>query len=443
MRNKDWELRVNSAPIHEVLAVVLAGGVGTRLYPLTKDRSKPAVPFAGNYRLVDIPISNCLHSGVYRIFVLTQFNSASLNRHVNQTYKFDIFHKGFVEVLASEETIEVMNQGFPHGTADAVRKTMKHLKAIRDIKYVLILAGDQLYRFNFRELLARHIESGADITLASHPVPHGDVNRFGILKMNKDLRVTGFMEKPGSADEIADWRIPSPFCGKIFSSPHFYASMNMYIFNLPVLEDVLDGDISALDFGEQVIPMVIPKYKVHGMIHDDYWDDIGTIETYYYANMRLTKKIPDFNLYEESRLFYTKPRFLPPGRVHRALLENTILSDGIYLENCEIIDSIIGVRSMIEKDTKIEKSIIIGNDYYENFVQKKNNLKHRIPNLGIGRNCVIRKAIIDKNCRIGNNVHIVNKSRVKNDDGHDNMYVIRDGIVVIPKGTVIHDGTVI
>ncbi|NPV00552.1 MAG: glucose-1-phosphate adenylyltransferase [Brevinematales bacterium] len=429
--------------MHEVLAVVLAGGVGTRLYPLTKDRSKPAVPFGGNYRLVDIPISNCLHSGVYRIFVLTQFNSASLNRHINQTYKFDIFHKGFVEVLASEETIEIMNMGFPHGTADAVRKTMKHLKAIRDIKYVLILAGDQLYRFNFRELLARHIESGADITLASHPVPHGDVNRFGILRMNKDMRVTAFKEKPEDADEIADWRIPSPFRGKIFSSPHFYASMNMYIFNLDVLEDVLKGDIEALDFGEQVIPMVIPKYKVHGMIHDDYWDDIGTIETYYYANMRLTKKIPDFNLYEESRLFYTKPRFLPPGRVHRALLENTILSDGIYLENCEIVDSIIGVRSIIEKDTKIEKSIVIGNDYYENFVQKKNNLKHRIPNLGIGRNCVIRKAIIDKNCRIGNNVHIVNKSGVCNDDGHDNMYVIRDGVVVIPKGTVIPNGTVI
>lgn len=443
MRNKDWELLTHSAPIHEVLAVVLAGGVGTRLYPLTKDRSKPAVPFGGNYRLVDIPISNCLHSGVYRIFVLTQFNSASLNRHVNQTYKFDIFHKGFVEVLASEETIEIMNQGFPHGTADAVRKTMKHLRAIREINYILILAGDQLYRFNFRELLARHIASKADITLAAHPVPHDEVNRFGILRMNKEMKVTSFREKPESSEEIKDWRIPSPLFGKSFSSPHFYASMNMYIFNLDVLEEVLKGDIEALDFGEQVIPMVIPKYKVHGVVHDDYWDDIGTIETYYHANMRLTKKIPGFNLYEESRLFYTKPRFLPPGRVHRAIMENTIVSDGIYLEDCEIVDSIIGVRSVIEKGTKIEKSIIIGNDYYENFVQKKNNIKNRVPNLGIGQNCLIRKAIIDKNCRIGDNVRIINKNGVRNDDGNDNSYVIRDGIVVIPKGTVIHDGTVI
>ncbi|OHD57270.1 MAG: glucose-1-phosphate adenylyltransferase [Spirochaetes bacterium GWF1_51_8] len=422
-----------------MLGVVLAGGAGTRLYPLTKYRSKPAVPFGGNYRLVDIPISNCLHSGVNRIFVLTQYNSASLNRHVNQTYKFDIFHRGFVEVLASEETSELEAKTFPHGTADAVRKALRHIMQIRDIKYILVLAGDQLYRMNFRELLARHIEQGADITLAVHPVAERDASRYGILRIGKDLKISEFKEKPGRPEDIAGWNIQSDK----FSSPHYYASMNMYIFNIDVLQEVLRGDLEALDFGEQIIPMVLPKYNVCGQVHEDYWDDIGTIETFYYANMRLTKKFPEFNLYEENRLFYSKPRFLPPGRIHRAMIENSILSDGIYIENCEIIDSIVGVRSVIERDTKIEQSLVLGNDFYESLVQKKNNLKNRIPHLGIGKNCIIRKAIIDKNCRIGDNVRIINKFGLKNDEGKEIPYVIRDGIIVIPKNTVIANGTVI
>jgi glucose-1-phosphate adenylyltransferase len=429
--------------MHQVIGVILGGGMGKRLYPLTATRSKPAVPFAGNYRIVDIPISNCIHSDINRIFVLTQFNSASLNRHINQAYKFDIFHQGFVEVLASEETIDSINKGFPHGTAEAVRKALRHFLPYRNIKYVLVLAGDQLYKMNFRSLVRHHIQNKADITLGVLPVKRREIARYGIIKMDKEYRISGFFEKPQDEAVIQGCKIPGELKTdkKSFDNKEYFASMNMYIFNIDVLRKVLMSYPNMRDFGKEILPTIMPNYNISGYIHTGYWEDIGTIDTFHNANIALTKKKPIFNLFDEDYAFYAKPRFLPPSRVDKCSISDCLLSDGIILNGSKIKKSVIGIRCIISRGCVIENSVLMGNDFYETPDDKIYNEHEGIPDVGIGRDCVIKNAIIDKNCRIGDNVQIINKDNIKNFDHPE--YRIYNGIIVIPKNSVIRSNTVI
>jgi glucose-1-phosphate adenylyltransferase len=422
-----------------VLALILGGGKGTRLYPLTRGRSKPAVPFCGNYRIIDIPISNCINSGLNRVFVLTQYNSASLNRHIIQTYKFDVFHDGFVDILASEQTMEANEGGFSEGTADAVRKSIKHLRDIRDIKHVIVMAGDQLYRMNFRDMTAAHIDSGADVTLGVLPVCEEDLPRFGILNMHEDGRVSGFVEKPKSAEPVRSWTHSSELLKHSCRGKSYIGSMGIYMFNIDALVEVLMDKKEMLDFGREVIPYCIEKYRVNGFIHDDYWEDIGTIRSYHRANIELAQERPVFNFYEPCYPFFSMPRFLPPSKVVSTRLENVILSDGTILEDCDVKSSVIGIRCVIRKGCTIENSVLIGADFYETDEDRYRNRVLEIPDVGIGRDCVIRNAIVDKNCRIGNGVRIVNERGIKN--ASTDRYSIVDGIVVVPKNTVIPDGT--
>lgn len=429
-------------PIERVLGIILGGGVGSRLYPLTKERSKPAVPFAGNYRLIDIPISNCIYSGVNRIFVLTQFNSASLNRHINYTYKFDIFHQGSVEVLASEETLENLNCGFPHGTAEAVRKALRHIRVIPNAEYVLILAGDQLYNMDFREMLAYHIETQADITIGVLPVLENAISRFGIVRMDAQLRAIDFQEKP-SPEKVQGWHIPKSV-RRIFKREKYYsASMNMYLLRLDFLENLLVSNPQMLDFGKEVFPFMIPNYQVRCFLYEGFWDDIGTIKTFHQANIDLTKPFPHFSLYNETRPIFSEPRFLPPSKINSCKIRNAILSDGIMIEKSRITNSVVGIRSIVKKGCIIDQTVIMGNDYYETLSQRKRNRELNIPDIGIGRECEIRNAIIDKNCRIGNQVKIINVNNISYKEDPEGRYVIQDGIVVIPKGTLVPDGSVI
>ncbi len=433
-------------PVNQVLGVILGGGKGTRLYPLTKDRSKPAVPFGGNYRLIDIPISNCINSGVNKVFVMTQYNSASLNRHIVQTYKFDIFHNGFVDILATEQTEDISDSGFTQGTADAVRRALKHFRSYRDSKdaqYVLILSGDQLYRMDFHKLLACHIDNNADITLGIIPVPQDDIPRCGILRIDDDLRITNFIEKPKSMDLINGWEISEKFLSicNLEGKTHF-GSMGMYIFNINILFDILLTHPEMLDFGKEVIPYSIQnKYNVYGFIHDNYWEDIGTIKSFHAANIELTKENGAFNFYESSAPFFSHPRFLPPSEIASGKLEHCIISDGVIIKDAAIKNSIIGVRSVIKKGVKIENSFIIGADFYETDEDKKKNRDKKQPHIGIGDNSIIKNAIIDKNCRIGKNVKIINEANIVNKV--EANYAIVDGIVVVNKNAAIPDGTII
>ncbi len=420
------------------LSLILGGGKGTRLYPLTKDRSKPAVPFGGNYRLIDIPISNCINSGINRIFVMTQFNSASLNRHITQTYKFDIFHNGFVDILATEQTIDNAQNGFSQGTADAVRRALKHLNPFREAKsapYILILSGDQLYRMDFRKFLEHHIESKADISIGILPVPDEDVSRFGILNVNEKCKVLDFIEKPKSEDLIKDWKISNCFSDKVCKGKNYFGSMGIYIFNIDVLYDLLLTHPEMLDFGKEIIPYAIKSgYNCYGYIHDGYWEDIGTIKSFHSANIELTKENPAFDLYYPGAPFFSHPRFLPPARIIKSEIKSCLISDGVFIENASLKNSVIGVRSIINKNVLIENSIIMGADYYENSENKS------IP-IGIGENSIIKNAIIDKNCRIGKNVKITNEAGILNKE--EANYSIVDGIIVVTKNSVIPDGTVI
>lgn len=422
------------------LCLILGGGIGKRLYPLTVERSKPAVPFGGNYRLIDIPISNSINSGINRIFVLTQYNSASLNRHITQTYKFDIFHNGFVDILATEQTMDNATSGFSQGTADAVRRALRHLNPFREAgtaPYILILSGDQLYRMDFRKVLAKHVENNADITIGIIPVETEEINRFGILKVDKNCKVLDFMEKPTSEDQIKGWDIPSCFKPKD-SNKKYFGSMGIYIFNIEVLYDLLLTHPEMLDFGKEVIPYAIKSgYRTFGYIHDGYWEDIGTIKSFHSANIELTKENPAFDLYSLGMPFFSHPRFLPPSRIISSEIKNCLISDGVFIENAYIQSSVIGVRSIIRKGVRIENSVIMGCDYYEH---EESSPKHTIP-VGIGENTIIKNAIIDKNCRIGKNVRIVNEEGVLNKK--ESFYSIVDGIIVITKNSVVPDNTVI
>ena len=424
----------------KVLSIILGGGKGTRLYPLTKERSKPAVPFGGKHRIVDIPISNCINSGFHQIYILTQFNSASLHMHIAKAYKFDRFSHGFVEILAAEQKLE--HSGWYEGTADAVRKNFIHFKTQKPTHYI-ILSGDQLYQMDLEAFLNKHIESGADITIATTPVTREDASGFGIMKINKEQQITAFMEKPAKDMNIDDWKIPADDHVGIPEGKDYLASMGIYIFNANTMEEALDNDFT--DFGKEIIPTAIKTRKVNSYVYTGYWEDIGTIRSFYEANLDLTRINPKFNFYDEDKPIYTHVRNLPPSKLNRADMDRAIATEGCVITNAKINDSIVGVRSVVEADCELNGVICMGADYYETDAQRKENAEKGIPNIGIGRNCKIAGTIIDKNARIGENCQIGLSGRVYEDGEHGEHgeFYTTDGIIVIRKNAVIPAGTVI
>ena len=425
-------------PAH-VLSIILAGGAGKRLFPLTQDRSKPAVPLGGKYRLIDVPISNCLNSGLKKIFVLTQFNSASLNRHIVNTYRFDPFAEGFIEVLAAEQTMT--NPNWFQGTADAVRQHL-HRFTDREIDYHLILSGDQLYRMDYHKLLEDHWKTGADVTICVIPRNEAMASSFGLMKLGNDLRVEQFREKP-KGEALREMRTDT---AALQVTPEeaqkrpYLASMGIYVFKSNVLRDLLD-DASMIDFGHQVIPRAIEKYNVYGYLFDDYWEDLGTVEAFYKANMDLTGSDPHFDFHDMTAPIYTRPRFLPSTRVENCEIRDSIIADGSILRGARIFNCVVGIRSQIGEDVELERVMMMGSDFYEADEEFAYNLQAGIPNIGIGKGSIIRNAIIDKNAHIGENVRILNEERIQTFDGSG--FFIRDGIVIVPKNGVVQNGTVI
>ncbi len=423
----------------DLLGIVLGGGKGERLYPLTRHRSKPAVPLAGKYRIVDIPLSNCINSDIRKIFVLTQFNSASLNRHIARTYRFDNFTEGFVNILAAEQTLE--NTNWFQGTADAVRQSIRHFTDI-DVSHVLILSGDQLYQIDFRKLLDFHFENRADITVSTIPVGGQEASAFGIMKTDTNNRTVLFHEKP-SPDRLPE--LESQLSGNLdderFPEKKAYmASMGIYVFSKELLIKILN-ESSEHDFGKNIIPDSINRYRVMGYPFFGYWTDIGTIRSFYEANLDLTSTLPRFNFYNSKTPIYSRARLLPGSKINECHLHQSVISDGCFLNGAHIKHSIIGIRSRIGHGTTVTSSYIMGADYYETFEEIKENTVRNIPNIGIGNHSIIDNAIIDKNARMGDNVQIINSQNWTDYDG-DNFYV-RDRIVVIPKGAVVQSGVVI
>lgn len=415
----------------KIISLILGGGVGSRLYPLTSVRSKPAVPIAGKYRLIDIPISNCLNSGLKRMFVLTQFNSASLNAHIKNTFHFDLFSRGFVDILAAEQTHD--SGDWFQGTADAVRQSMHHLINV-DFEYVLILSGDQLYQMDFQKLANYHMEQNADITLATIPVNARDASAFGIMKVDEKGMIQSFTEKPKGA-EVQKWA--SPVAEQYAAKEKYYlASMGIYMFNKKVLEQLFSENEEAIDFGKQIIPDAITNgMRVASYAFDSYWTDIGTIRSFFEANIALTDPIPDFNLFDNDRNIYTRPRLLPPSKVYGTFLNRALIAEGCIIHAKKIDRTVVGIRSRIGEGSEITNAIVMGADYYEP-IEDILNPQHGAP-IGIGKNAIIENAIIEKNVRIGNNVSI--KGAVTLDDTEEDTYVIRDGIIVLKKGSHIPD----
>lgn len=422
-----------------VLAIILGGGKGTRLYPLTKERSKPAVPFGGKYRIVDIPISNCINSGYRKIYLLTQFNSASLHLHITNSYNFDRFSRGFVEILAAEQTLE--HSGWFEGTADAVRKNMIHFKSQQPTHYI-ILSGDQLYRMDLRKFMDSHIKSGADITIATTAVNRQDASGFGIMKIDGDNRITEFREKPKPDADISDWKIPENARGDLPAEKEYLASMGIYIFNAKTMEEVLNNEYT--DFGKEIIPMSLKEKKVNSYIFNGYWEDIGTIRSFYDATLDLTKINPPFNFYDADAPIYTHMRNLPPPKVNGTPhIEDALLSEGCIITNSKAINtSVVGVRTIVGSNTELNGVITMGADFYETAAQKEENTEVNRPDIGIGSDCHIARTIIDKNARIGDNCRI-NVDGNKYEDGDHGNFYSSDGIIVIRKGAVIPSGTVI
>lgn len=412
--------------LDNVLAVILGGGVGARLYPLTQQRSKPAVPIAGKYRLIDIPISNCINSNLFRIAVLTQFNSVSLHRHIAHTYNFDAFHRGWVQIWAAEQTVR--NTDWYQGTADAVRKQLFEILSTR-AQYVLILAGDHLYRMDYASMARFHWETEADITIAVQPVAVQDAARFGILKREESLRINKFAEKP------TDPRLLAELVSREDPQRPYLGSMGIYMFNTQVLVDLLEST-TFQDFGKNVIPHAINVYNVFGFDFDDYWEDIGTIRSFYETNLALTLPDAKFNFFDPERPIYTNPRFLPGSVIENSVIEHVLMAEGCRIINANIYHSVVGLRSQIRSGVRIADSVLMGLDYY----QRPALGGADIP-LGIGNNCNIEGAIIDKNARLGSDVVIRPFPRGTDLDG-DN-WVVRDGIVVVPKNVVIPHGTII
>ena len=437
LTRRDFKLAQMATPslppgtTQRTLAIVMGGGAGTRLFPLTKDRSKPAVPLGGKYRIVDIPISNCLNSGLRSIYVLTQFNSMSLHRHIQASYKFDNFSRSFIEILAAQQTPE--GSQWYQGTADAVRQNMRYFLE-RPFDYFLILSGDQLYRMDFRTLLHQHIQSGADITLATKPVKRDQVAEFGIMQCGVDRRITRFVEKPKDEGLLEDMEMSDELIDATGSQRGelYQASMGIYLFNRDVLVRCLDNDL--VDFGRDVIPQSIKNQRVDAFVFNGYWEDIGTIRAFYEANLDLTDIVPEYSFFEADTPIYTHPRFLPGSKVNGATLRQALISDGCIISDAHIERSVIGIRSIIESGATIRNSVVMGADYFEEDRPSGADM----PAIGIGRNCVIDRAIIDKNARIADGVVITPEGKPAHFDAEN--YFIRDGIVVVPKNAVIPAG---
>ncbi len=421
----------------DIVAIILGGGAGSRLSPLTSTRSKPAVPIAGKYRLVDIPISNCLNSDIGRIYVLTQFNSASLNKHIKNTYHFSAFSSAFVDIIAAEQTPD--NPTWFQGTADAVRQSLRHVQQ-QSFDYVLILSGDQLYQMDFEQMVDRHIKEGADISIATIPVGDREAPEFGIMKKSDGDIITSFVEKPAK-NTLGDW--VSDTGDEMREQGRIYlASMGIYIFSRRVLFDLLqDVKKDATDFGKEIIPYSIERYKVLSYQYDGYWTDIGNIYSFFEANLALTQDIPPFNLFDNDNAVYTRPRMLPPAKISGTTLEKTIIAEGCIINASRVEHSVIGIRTRIGTGTTIVSSYIMGTDFYETLDDMNNAVRKGIPKLGIGERCYIRNAIIDKNCRIGNDVRINGGHHLPNAD--HSLYAVKDGIIVVKKGAILPDGFVI
>jgi glucose-1-phosphate adenylyltransferase len=415
----------------DVLAIILGGGRGTRLFPLTLKRSKPAVPIAGKYRLIDIPISNCLNANLRHIFVLTQFNSESLNKHISMTYKFDVFSTGFVSVLAAEQTEE--GGSWFQGTADAVRQSLRHMhrNSARDM---LILSGDQLYSMDYRQMLRTHRESGADATVAVIPVAEDQTSSFGILKMDNTGRIVHFDEKPPAE------RLPALQSELPGGGTGYLASMGIYVFRREVLERAV-ANPQLVDFGRHVIPEAVPRQRVQAHVYRGYWEDVGTIQSYFQANLALCEPIPPFDFFDAARPVYTHPRFLPASKLERCAIHNALISEGCIMHGAEIDRAVIGIRSRIGSKVRIKNSLLVGADFYETLDEMRATEARGIPPVGIGSESLIQNAIIDKNARVGRGVRIVNEGGVRTKDGDG--YYIREGIVIVPKNGVVPDGAVI
>lgn len=422
---------------NEVLAVILGGGQGSRLFPLTQLRSKPAVPIGGKYRLIDIPVSNCLHADIRRIFVLTQFNSASLNRHISQTYRMDLFSPGFVEILAAELTPESTN--WFQGTADAVRKAARHL-ARYDADYYLILAGDHLYRMDYSEMVEAHIDRRADITIAAQPCAIDDATQMGIFVFDRDGQIVGFEEKPNTERLQALGQSFPPGSMTAGGSPDrpFVASMGVYVFSKEVLLDLL-ASTNATDFGREVIPSALDRFRVHAFMFRGFWADVGTVQSFYDANIMLTKPRSPFRFYDPHRPIFTHPRFLPGSRLVDARVHDAIVSEGCYLGPCTVEESIIGIRTHVQKGATIRRSVLLGADYYE--AEDAAPAQGDAPRLGVGPNVVLDRVIVDKNARIGEGARLVNEANIQHADGPG--YHIRGGIIIVPKDGVIRPGTTV
>ena len=423
-----------------VLAVIMGGGRGTRLAPLTWERCKPAVPLAGKYRLVDIPISNCINSDINRIFLLTQFNTASLHRHLQSTYNFDPFGGGFVDILSAEQTEKSLD--WYQGTADAVRRNLVHFRTFpHDL--ILILSGDQLYRMDFREILARHAASGAEVTVAAIPVPLSKVEGLGLMRVDDDLSIRQFVEKPKDPAVIASVAL-SPTLEKRLKTPattqRCLASMGIYVFNRTVLAEALDNTMA--DFGREIIPSLLGKKRLFADIFEGYWEDIGTVRAFFEANLALAQPLPPFNFFEPNAPIYTQDRYLPASKLNKCAIDHVVIGDGSILTDSTMTHCVMGIRSFVDEGTSLQDVVVMGADYYETKEQLRANIAHGLPRVGIGKRCRIKRAIIDKNARIGDDCVLSPEGKA---DGEylDGAIIIRDGVLVVPKGAVLAPGTTV
>lgn len=424
---------------HNVLSVILGGGRGTRLFPLTKDRSKPAVPLGGKYRLVDIPISNCINSGFLRIFLLTQFNSASLHRHISQSYKFDHFSSGFVEILAAEQTLG--DESWYQGTADAVRKNLIHFKN-NAFDYMLILSGDQLYRMDYRDIIGHHIASDADVTVSTIPVQRAAVPGFGILRIDEEGRIIEFVEKPKDRAVQDAFKLPSEWLARGNLPSHedlFLASMGIYVFNRKALFGLLDG--TQHDFGKDVIPGALRTHRVCAYVFNGPWEDIGTIRAFFDCNLDFTSAKPKFNFFDMGAPIFTRPRFLPSSIINGGVIQRSLVSDGCILNEATVRESVLGLRSLLSSGSRLSRVVMMGSDFYESDESAQHHRERGLPPIGIGENTRIENAIIDKNARVGNNCVLSPEGKPREVD-HD-LYYIRDGILIVPKNGLVPHGTVV
>ena len=423
---------LTKAGMSRVLSVVMGGGQGARLFPLTLERSKPAVPLAGKYRLVDIPISNCINSRLNEVYLLTQFNSASLHRHISHSYKFDHFSRGFVEILAAEQTPN--SDTWYQGTADAVRKNLNHLLN-NDFEHLLILSGDQLYRMDFREIIASHIEKEAEVTVATIPVDRERAAGFGIMHNDETGRIVRFVEKPDTDEVLDSLRAEDQELGP----DQYLASMGIYVFKRATLVELLENE--QADFGRHIIPSAIDSHRVYSYTYKGYWEDIGTIRSFFEANLDMVSTIPKFNFFQMEMPIYTRPRFMPASKINGAAIDQAIISDGCIIDRSRISQSLVGIRCLLSPGCRVHRSVLMGADFYETEVSKNENLSKGLPLVGVGENTRIESAIIDKNARIGANCVISPEGKPDHFDG-DNYYV-REGIAIVPKGAVIADGTIL